>query len=125
MIFVLITLLRDLGDDSEKRYAQTRKPLINTKIINQPLISALTIYFQNANKESAVIDFEIMNIQSSLIIKHPLKDIGGVQEFSARITYSQHYSDLQKLAIRYTMSEGYEFISSIELVSEKPTTNEL
>ncbi|MGV3611808.1 MAG: hypothetical protein ACO1N0_12710 [Fluviicola sp.] len=112
--------LNQMTSDSEKRYIQTRKPIIEILIKNQYSAEQLMILFENRNTTSAVINFNLVNVNDAQIIKHPITDDKGIQKFAMTVKYFQHYSDLPHLKIEYTTSEGYIFESTFQMVSENP-----
>lgn len=112
--------LNQMTSDSEKRYIQTRKPIIEILIKNQSNVEQLMIFFENRNTTSAIADFNLVNVNDNQIIKHPITDDKGVQKFAMTVKYFQHYSDLPQLKIEYTTSEGYIFESTFHMVSENP-----
>lgn len=113
--------LTNMQKESEKRYKNTKKPLIDIEI-NHLKNNSVTIKFTNSNIHSTIIGFEIPNkplLGFFSMTKTTINQTGNSQFFSVFLSYRDIAPDFFTLPIEYITEEGYKFFQEVSFQLEK------
>ncbi len=111
--------LTNMQNESEKRYQNTKKPLIEIKIIH-PKTKRVTIDFINSNEKATLLNFNIDNIPDgfSSFSTTTINQSGKNQTFTASFVYKNSPPDFFIIPVEYITEEGYKFFQEISFQLE-------
>jgi hypothetical protein len=116
--------LQDMVVSSEKRYIQTRKPIINIRVEVKEDIKAVKLRIYNFNQTSQVQSCEPIDFERSKYdilsddMNHETQELGMLFYYDR----SPEEYDRSVIQIRYQMTEGYTFKQILRFYYD-PTTN--
>ena len=103
--------LKEMVADSEKRYIQTRKPIITISIHHLPENQAIKVVLINSNQQSHVRYYAPLDIASNKYSISASNRAGEKQDLSILFYYKdspQEY-DRSVIQVKYVTTEGYIF----------------
>ncbi|MNK32889.1 hypothetical protein D3C87_513600 [compost metagenome] len=108
--------------DSEKRYVQTRKPVLDIDGTYLKTRKEIILKFTNFNPTSQVLSYEPIDLDRKLfnIIVDNLTSTH--QEFGVMLHYKESVDEFQVIEMKYVMSEGYMFYQILRIgIDHGPT----
>jgi hypothetical protein len=102
--------LKEMVADSEKRYIQTRKPIITIAFLHLEAIKAIKVTLINTNQQSQIQFYEPIDLVRSKYDISANNNTGEKQELNLLFYYDNLLEfDRTVIQMKYTTTEGYEF----------------